>query len=358
MKATKALVLSLIGASAILLALVGGLMAQSQVSATAHEVSVGSTTISAADPIGQQGSVDLEALNMTAPSLGGWDIAITYDAAVVSAVSCTGISLVCNTNTAGTISVVGADANGLTGDNTLATITFECQSVGSSDLTVTADLVDATPGDPQPIAADLTNGSVTCAAVAPVHGITLLPKESINSVGTDHTVTATVTKDGDPAPDIGVLIFVFEGPNEVEELGEDEAFVSDFTNDKGQIALTYTSNGELGKDTIVALACIPPIIEDECADIISDEATKEWVNPTPTPTPTPTPGAATPTPTPTVLAATATPTPTPTVAALPASGGTPFDGGSGALPWLVAIAGATALIGSGAWIAYQRRRVR
>ncbi len=163
MKTTKALVLGPIAASAILLALVGGLMAQLQVSATAHAVSVGSTTISAEDPIGQQGSVDLQALNMTAPGLGGWDIDITYDAAVVSAVSCTGISLVCNTAVAGTISAVGADANGLIGDTTLATITFECLSVGSSVLTVTDDLVDATPGGPQPIIAALTNGSVTCA---------------------------------------------------------------------------------------------------------------------------------------------------------------------------------------------------
>ena len=75
---------------------------------------------------------------------------------------------------------------------------------------------------------------------------------------------------------------------------------------------------------------------------------------TPTPTPIPSPTA---TPTPTVLAATATPTPTP--AALPASGGAPSGGGSSALPWLAAMAGAMALIGSGgAWFAYQRRRIR
>ncbi len=78
------------------------------------------------------------------------------------------------------------------------------------------------------------------------------------------------------------------------------------------------------------------------------------VEPTPTPTPPP---EATPTPTPTAPAATATATPTPT--ALAASGSTPSDGGSSALPWLAAIAGAIALIGSGsAWFAYRRRRVR
>ncbi len=62
--------------------------------------------------------------------------------------------------------------------------------------------------------------------------------------------------------------------------------------------------------------------------------------------------AATPTPT-------AAPTPTPS-AQLPATGGAPSDGGSSALPWLAAIAGALALIGagSGLWLAYQRRRIR
>jgi LPXTG-motif cell wall-anchored protein len=70
-----------------------------------------------------------------------------------------------------------------------------------------------------------------------------------------------------------------------------------------------------------------------------DTATKTWETPTPT-----------------VLAATATPTPT--IAALPSAGGTPSDGGSNALPWLAAIAGAIALIGGGAWFAYQRRRAR
>ena len=59
-----------------------------------------------------------------------------------------------------------------------------------------------------------------------------------------------------------------------------------------------------------------------------------------------------------VAGATPTPTPKPTPVVLPASGGTPSDGGSSALPWLAAIAGAIALIGSGAWFAYQRRRVR
>jgi hypothetical protein len=48
------------------------------------------------------------------------------------------------------------------------------------------------------------------------------------------------------------------------------------------------------------------------------------------------------------------------VVALPDTGGTPPDGGAGALPWLAAIVGALALSSAsgGLWLAYQRRRVR
>ncbi len=193
--------------------------------------------------------------------------------------------------------------------------------------------------------------------------ISLEPETASNTVDTDHTVTATLTLDDNPLAEEPVAIFVIDGPNEVALFEEGEDFVLDLTNDSGALSLTYTGDGGTGTDIIVAVAfcelgetgpfCALFETEGELV-FLEDTATKDWVNPTPTPTP----GAATPTPTPTVLAATATPTPTPTPAVLPASGGTPFDGGSGALPWLAAIAGAIALIGSGAWIAYQRRRVR
>ena len=72
--------------------------------------------------------------------------------------------------------------------------------------------------------------------------------------------------------------------------------------------------------------------------------------PTPTPTPTATPVPATATPSP-------TPTPVQSPAALPPTGSRPSDG-SGSLPWLAAGAIALALMGSGAWLAHQTRRVR
>jgi hypothetical protein len=159
--------------------------------------------------------------------------------------------------------------------------------------------------------------------------IGLTPKTATNIVGEDHTVTATVEIDGQA----DVEFEVTDGPN-AGDTG------SDTTDVNGESTFTYTGDGGTGTDTIQACVVDFPEL---CAT-----ATKTWVESTPTPTPTPT-----------VLAATATPTPAPTPVALPASGGTPSDGGSGALPWLAAIAGAIALIGSGsAWFARQRRRVR
>ncbi len=170
--------------------------------------------------------------------------------------------------------------------------------------------------------------------------ITLAPETATNTVGEDHTVTANVTDGVDPIESVEVTFEVTDGPNAGDS-------GSGTTDANGDATFTYTGDGGAGSDTIQA--CFLEDLEVEhCVT-----ATKDWVEAAVTPTPTPTP---------TVAAATATPTPSPTVAAavqLPTTGGTPSDGGSSALPWLAAIAGAIALIGSGsAWFAYQRRRVR
>ena len=200
------------------------------------------------------------------------------------------------------------------GDNTL-TLTTGLSSDCLSLIVAAVDLPGgAAPNQPPTIALD--------------------PATDTNTVGEDHTVTATVLQEGDPL-DADVEFEVTDGPN-AGDTG------SDTTDVNGESTFTYTGDGGAGTDTIQACVVDFPEL---CAT-----ATKTWVEPTATPTPTPTP---------TVLAATATPTPAPTPVALPASGGTPSDGGSGALPWLAAIAGAIALIGSGsAWFAHQSRRVR
>ncbi len=162
--------------------------------------------------------------------------------------------------------------------------------------------------------------------------ITLDPPSDTNTVGEDHTVTATVEEDGEPL-DADVEFEVTDGPN-AGDTG------SDSTDGNGEATFTYTGDGGAGTDTIEA--CVVDFPE------LCTTATKTWVvEPTPTPTPT-------------VAAATATPTPTPVVlvAALPATGGTPSDGGSGALPWLALAIGTLIVTSGGLALAYQRRRVR
>ncbi len=165
-----------------------------------------------------------------------------------------------------------------------------------------------------------------CAEITLELTITLDPPTATNTVGEDHEVTATVGIEGTPVGEefAEVEFEITDGPNKGDT-------GTDSTDADGEATFTYTGDGGVGDDTIEA--CVVDFPE------VCDTATKTWEA--------------------VVLAAVATPTPTPTPVALPASGGTPSDGGSSALPWLAAIAGAIALIGSGsAWFAYQRRRVR
>jgi hypothetical protein len=170
--------------------------------------------------------------------------------------------------------------------------------------------------------------NLPCAV--PVAGISLTPEDATNDVGTDHTVTATVSDLlGEPTADVSISFEITDGPN-AGDTG------SDTTDAGGQATFTYTGDGGTGTDAIQACFL------DEQEQEHCDTATKTWVEPEPTPT------------------ATATPSPTPTVAAavqLPRTGGQP-SGGSGSLPWLAIAAGALALMSGGAWLAYQRRHAR
>jgi hypothetical protein len=199
---------------------------------------------------------------------------------------------------------------------------------------------DAGTAHAQPGCVDLpTNGIVQLC-------ISLEPESATNQVGTNHTVTATVTADGQPSQDEEVAILVDSGPNANE-------FAEGLTNASGQFALTYPGDSGPGTDNIIA--CITDLAAQElCFDFgtqppfVEDVATKEWVQPaTPTPAPTaPATAAATPTP-----RATAVP-----AAQLPTTGASPAGGGSGFV-WVALIAVAAA-VSTGAALAYTRRRVR
>ena len=203
------------------------------------------------------------------------------------------------------------------------------------------------------LAADGSNRNIIIggANVQLPGSIDLTPPTATNFVGTTHTVTATAQDGEPPVPAVGVTVTfaVASGPN-AGASGTCSPNADCTTDANGQVSFTYTGDGGTGTDIIQASFTTQGEI------LQTTLAQKTW-EPTPTATPVPTA-----TPAPTVAAATATPAPSPTVAAavqLPITGGTPSDSGASALPWLAAIAGAIALIGSGsAWFAHQRRRVR
>jgi hypothetical protein len=162
MEGSKWIGSGLIAAVAVALAMVFTSAASAQV----PTISVDSPSID----VGAQGTATVQALDIAAPGLGGWTVDVTYDPAVVSVVpgSCTG--MICNESfAANMVRVVGFNAAGAVGTTTLAAISFQCgASVGSSALTLTAvEFIDATIGNPQPIAATVASGSVTCATPAP-----------------------------------------------------------------------------------------------------------------------------------------------------------------------------------------------
>jgi hypothetical protein len=156
---------------------------------------------------------------------------------------------------------------------------------------------------------------------AGVTEVTLDPPTATNLVGTDHTVTATVTNW--PTGEI-VDFQVTSGPNTGATF-TCSPNVDCSTDGSGVISATYTSDGTAGTDTIQA--CTTPLQQLPNAfgefQPICGTASKEWAEPSPTPT-----------------VSEPTPTPTPTevaeedVTGLPATGSGPADGGG--FPWVVA----------------------
>jgi hypothetical protein len=118
--------------------------------------------------VGEEVSVELNAADIGEPGLGAWSIDITFDPDVVSAVACdvelAGAQNVCNPAYADdTVRIAGAAGVGLEGDSKLATITFECEDDGESAIEVNlVHFADGTIGGPEPIDADVTNGTITC----------------------------------------------------------------------------------------------------------------------------------------------------------------------------------------------------
>ncbi|RIK69775.1 MAG: hypothetical protein DCC66_07710 [Planctomycetota bacterium] len=114
--------------------------------------------------------------------------------------------------------------------------------------------------------ATITGVTTNCSATKEwiTSGCSLDPPTAANGVGTMHTVTVTVLRNGGPAAGVNVGFSVINGPN----FGASLAAAP--TNALGQRSFTYTSNGATGTDTIEASGLLDGIP-------FSCTATKTWV---------------------------------------------------------------------------------
>ena len=114
--------------------------------------------------VGDEVTVVLEAVDIPPPGLGAWDVAVTYDTAIVSLAECAPLQGgICDLERReDTVRVAGANAAGLPGTFTLAEIVFACKAVGTTDLEVRLSIFGVFPiGSPEPPGA--VSGSLTCA---------------------------------------------------------------------------------------------------------------------------------------------------------------------------------------------------
>lgn len=146
---------------------VGGLLVASHVFAASGTIKIGSGSAA----VGEDGLVDLNALDVTSPGLGAWTIDINYDPDVVTATACSAAQGgVCNAEfAADQVRITGAVARGLEGDSFLGNITFECgDAAGETALDVSIfTFADGTLGGPLPIDETIVSGTFACTAEAP-----------------------------------------------------------------------------------------------------------------------------------------------------------------------------------------------
>ena len=185
MKGIKGLRIGLVGAAAIAVVLVGGMLLAG--TASAQDGATLSVSDGSAEP-GDEGTVTVSAGDVGGEGLGAWTVDIAYDTSVITAVDCSAEQGgVCNAEFEdGVVRVTGASAGGLDGDTDLGTITFECGAdEGSSALTIDVNVfADATIGDPQDIDVTVSDGTFVCEAAADAAGEEVTPVTDLGDTGT------------------------------------------------------------------------------------------------------------------------------------------------------------------------------
>ncbi|MFP5219553.1 MAG: choice-of-anchor L domain-containing protein [Actinomycetes bacterium] len=153
---------------------------------------------------------------------------------------------------------------------------------GTDTVVAYANTLDCYTGGGTCPPVDVVSNEVTHTWLLPppvVTTVDLSPSGTSAPVGADHTVTATVQHDGDPAAGVPVTFTVTSGPR----AGHTGTATTGTT---GTAAFTWSSS-EAGTDSVVAAA---PDAAGE-GEVTSRPVTHAWTQPvvTPTPTPTPTP---------------------------------------------------------------------
>ena len=137
-----------------------------------------------------------------------------------------------------------------------ATITITARALRTGTVTNTAS-GRAKQADPD----TSNNKDSEPTTVLPLFALTLSPNAATNPVGSPHTVTATLTRKGQPDPGREIS-FAAAGAN--------QASGTDVTDSAGKAAFTYTG-GNAGQDTITACYAVS---SNPCE--VSDTATKAW----------------------------------------------------------------------------------
>lgn len=155
-------------AAVALVAFAAGSTATPRASAVNTLLSMDSITMTPGGGI----TLDVTAEDVPFPGLGAWSIGIVYDSTVLTALSCAeGVApSLCNVSfSANRVQITGASAEGHLFDVVLASITFTCDSPGTSDLVIIVqDFADATQGGPVPLSFKLQNGRIACSPPSPV----------------------------------------------------------------------------------------------------------------------------------------------------------------------------------------------
>jgi uncharacterized protein (TIGR02588 family) len=157
-------------AAAILLAAVMGwtVFSANSAAAAANTISVDPAAQTVA-PNGEF-TVKIMAEPVAGKLIGSWDIRVKFNAAVLDATACAGVAsgaLACNADfAAGEASFNGASGDGLSGAQTLGTVTFKAIGAAGTSSDVTITVVSFNDADLTPMSPATAKGTVNIAAPA------------------------------------------------------------------------------------------------------------------------------------------------------------------------------------------------